>query len=180
MGRRVAGDENPSLAVTAIGLAVMRGPSVDAYRLPRSELGWHPREAGHHVGLNNAPIIGGQRRLDAWREPEATGVRRAFVDRDQDRNDPPRSRVSEQILVRAEPGASRLLVVELVLEGAHLVAHRVPGERLEGTVDQRTNPVMARAHVLRPADHRAVLGLLGVVAPDVAVRRPRLHLTDPA
>ena len=53
-------------------------------RVAGRELDHLPVERVGHVPLDDAAVVGGQRVVDLGRDPEATGLLRARVDRDEE------------------------------------------------------------------------------------------------
>jgi hypothetical protein len=176
---RVARDQHPPRPVGAIRVAVVRHQPVEQDRLTGLQFNGCPAEVASDVFAHDTAVVGRENLVDPGGEPEASGLRRARVDRDEDRHHARHAGICDAILVRTKAGPAGLLVVDLVLERDHRFADRIGCDVAERAVDERGNPVVARRHVLGSADRRAGGGRLGVVAPDVTTGRPGLDLGCP-
>src|SRR5439155_1489948 len=100
----------------------------------------HEREREPGGNASEERELGRQYLAHTAREPETTGFDTAVVDRDEDRDDAIDAGVRGLVLVRAESGAARLLVIQLVLERDCGLAERSGGAVLQHAVDQGFDP----------------------------------------
>ncbi len=157
----------------------MGGKAEDAERIARGELHGHPLERRGRLGGHHPTRVGRQDLVHAVRDPQAARLGRALVDRNEDRDDGTDAGVCGQVLVRAESGASGLLVVDLVLEVDHPDSENRRRKLEEVSLHERAEPVVTGRHVLGPADRLTGRGLLRVVTPDVAAGGPCLDVGSP-
>src|SRR5581483_2284359 len=110
---REAGDEHAAGPVAAVGRAVVRRETGDAHGIARMQLRRRERQCRHDVAADRATLVGRQHLTDTGGEPDATGLDRAVVDGYEKRDHATGAWVGHHVLVRAEPRAARLLVVDL-------------------------------------------------------------------
>ena len=145
---------------------------VEEHGVARGELRRLPVQRLGDVVADHPAIIRRQQLVDTVREPEATRLDRAFVDRNEDGEHARDARIGQPILVRPEARASRLLVVDLVLEGGRRLAESPGRDVSERTIDERSDTRVTGGDVLRAAYGGTLADLLCVLAPDVAADRP--------
>src|SRR5207244_11273946 len=149
---RVTRNEHAPGTGGPVGVAVVRARPASANGVAGRELRWGPGARARDVAPHDAAIVGRQPVVDTAREPQASRIGRALVERDEDRHHARHAGVRETVLVRTKTRAPRLLVVDLVLEGNDRLADHIGGGIAKGAVDQPGDAGVARGDVLGPAD----------------------------
>jgi hypothetical protein len=154
---------------------------VEPQRLPGSHLDGHPIEGRDDVGVDAPHVVHRQHLVvHARGDLEAAVLDRGVVDRHHARHVDVDEPVGRRVLVRRVAGASRQLVVDLLLVEHGGLAQQRP-RRLDELAggEERPQALVERDHVLAAAQLGAVVGELAVVHPAVAVVGPRRDLVDP-